>query len=29
MTPDPALLFCVFVAWHGLKLGVAGYLYFA
>ena len=26
---DPAFLFCVFVAWHGLKLGVAGYLYFA
>ena len=26
---DPAFLFCVFVAWHGLKLGAAGYLYFA
>ena len=28
MVPDPAVLFALFVAWHGLNLGVAGYLYF-
>ena len=25
----PEVLFGVFVAWHAVKLGVAGYLYFA